>query len=128
LYAEGPAVVILSSGSAGASAYLASGDRVRVPVNPTQVVDTVGAGDTFNAGVLTYLSEHSHLTKSALSSLSKEDAKAALSFGADVAGLTVSRAGANPPWRRELEGQIAGEGWSAIGEKRRADRSRTGKH
>ncbi|WP_170412349.1 carbohydrate kinase family protein [Ruegeria arenilitoris] len=102
LLQAGPAVVIVTRGGDGASGYLADGSETSVPVRPVQVVDTVGAGDTFNAGVLAELERGGYLTKTALRTLSTENLRAALAKGAEVAAITVSRAGANPPWAHEL--------------------------
>jgi fructokinase len=68
-----------------------------------QVVDTVGAGDTFNAGVLASLDEQGLLSKAAIAALSQDAIQQALSLGAKAAAVTVSRAGANPPWRHEID-------------------------
>ncbi len=95
-------VIITRGGSAGATGLLADGSTVTVPARTAQVVDTVGAGDTFNAGVLAKLWQLGHLTKHGLRSLTVADVEAALTHGARVAAITVSRAGANPPWAREL--------------------------
>ncbi|WP_170461568.1 carbohydrate kinase family protein [Ruegeria arenilitoris] len=102
LLQAGPAVVIVTRGSQGATGYLADGRTVTVPVTPVQVVDTVGAGDTFNAGVLAQLHRAGLLTKQALRAISPDDLRAALELGGKVAAVTVSRAGANPPWAHEL--------------------------
>ncbi|UUV07943.1 carbohydrate kinase [Ruegeria sp. YS9] len=102
LLQAGPSVVIVTRGSDGAHGYLADGSEVSVPVKPVEVVDTIGAGDTFNAGVLTGLSRAGHLTKSGLRGLTAESLQAAMELGADVAAVTVSRAGAEPPWAHEL--------------------------
>lgn len=68
----GPSVVILTRGGKGASAWLPDSTIVKVPSNKVTVVDTVGAGDTFNSGVLAHLSERSLLTKSALKTISAD--------------------------------------------------------
>ncbi|KAA2316846.1 carbohydrate kinase [Pseudooceanicola sediminis] len=99
---SGPAVVILTRGRDGASAYFGDGRSLHVPARPAQVVDTVGAGDTFNAGVLFRLSELGLLNKAALRDIDTGALSDALGFGARVAAVTVSRAGANPPWRSEV--------------------------
>ena len=99
----GATIVILTRGSEGASAYFGEGRSLHVPARKADVIDTVGAGDTFNAGVLCSLSEKGLLSKETLKEISAEDLSAALDFGASVAAVTVSRAGANPPWRHELE-------------------------
>lgn len=104
LRAAGPTVVILTRGADGASAWAEGFDAVHVPVAKVEtVVDTVGAGDTFNAGVLASLSIDGLLTKAALTQLPRDRVEAALNFGAKVAGVTVSRAGANPPWAKDLD-------------------------
>ena len=67
-----------------------------------EIVDTVGAGDTFNAGVLAELDKMGALQKAKLRTLSADVLAEALSHGAKGAAVTVSRAGANPPWADEL--------------------------
>lgn len=101
---RGPAMVILTRGGDGATGYLANGTEVHVPAQRVQIADTVGAGDTFNAGVLAKLSESGALRKSALHELGEDLVLAALGHGAKVASITVSRSGANPPWSDELQG------------------------
>jgi len=97
----GPKLILLTRGGDGATGYTLR-DTVNVPTRRVEMVDTVGAGDTFNAGVLAALHEAGLLTKAAIASLSKDQIEAALTLGARAAAVTVSRAGANPPWRREL--------------------------
>lgn len=98
----GPALVILTRGADRATGYLAEGPEVTVPVERVQIVDTVGAGDAFNAGVIAKLSELGALQKMRLRELDPEVTRKALAFGAKIAAVTVSRAGANPPWAEEL--------------------------
>ena len=102
LLEKGPSVVILTRGGEGATGYLANGEEVQVPAVKAEIVDTVGAGDTFNAGVLAKMSELRQLHKSALGTLAPEVLSEALAYGARVAAVTVSRAGANPPWVEEI--------------------------
>lgn len=99
---RGPNVVLLTRGSEGATGYLANGAEVHVPARRVQIADTVGAGDTFNAGVLAKLSECGALQKDALKDLGDDLLLEALEYGATVASVTVSRSGANPPWADEL--------------------------
>ena len=70
--------------------------------NDVTVADTVGAGDTFNAGVLVALHRAGLLSKDAVARLSEAAIRDALTLGTRAAAVTVSRAGANPPWAREL--------------------------
>ena len=102
LLQAGPTALIVTRGGDGAHGYLADGSEVSVPVKPVQVVDTIGAGDTFNAGVLTALSRAGHLTKHGVRNLTPDALRAAMELGAEVAAVTVSRAGAEPPWAHEL--------------------------
>lgn len=102
LLAKGPAVVIITKGSEGAVAYDRMGGEINVPAVAIEVVDTVGAGDTFNGGFLAKLAELGMLTKQRIRELPKDNLFAALAQGAKAASITVSRAGANPPWADEI--------------------------
>jgi len=97
----GTSIVFITDGSKGARAVTRQ-MTVSEPARSVQVVDTVGAGDTFNAGVLASLQASGELTRSALQSIDKERLSAALRLGIAAAAVTVSRAGANPPWAHEL--------------------------
>lgn len=99
---KGASLVILTRGGEGATGFMADGCEVQVPALKADIVDTVGAGDTFNAGVMAKLSELGCLHKAGLARLDPESLRLALSYGARVAAITVSRAGANPPWASEL--------------------------
>ncbi|MBV0913910.1 carbohydrate kinase family protein [Anianabacter salinae] len=99
--AMGARVVCITEGAKGAHGFTAQ-DHVFAPAHRVEVVDTVGAGDTFNAGVLAALHEAGALSKDRIASLDAGTLKAALALGVQAAAVTVSRAGANPPWRRDL--------------------------
>lgn len=102
LLASGPAMVIITRGSKGAIAFLENGRTVAAAAKPARVADTVGAGDTFNAGVLARLSQLGMLEKKALRHLTDDVVRQALNFGCSAAAITVSRAGAQPPWAEEM--------------------------
>jgi fructokinase len=95
-------IVIVTRGGQGARAFLPSGEMVEVAAERVVIVDTVGAGDTFNSGVLARLSTDGLLNRSGLAAITADQMRAALAHGAAVAAVTVSRAGANPPWAHEL--------------------------
>lgn len=101
ILAQGPKIVLVTEGAAGAHAFTAAGS-VFVPARAVAVVDTVGAGDTFNAGVLAALHAAGALTKAGVQAPSGEVLRAALALGTRAAAVTVSRAGANPPWAAEI--------------------------
>jgi len=101
ILSRGPSLVLVTEGARGATGYTATLAE-RVGARRVDVVDTVGAGDTFNAGVLASLSRAGALTKSALRELSAGTVRDAIDLGARAAAVTVSRAGANPPWRHDL--------------------------
>jgi fructokinase len=98
---RGPKLIVVTHGSEGAVGY-SKAHKVTVMPQKVKVVDTVGAGDTFNAGILASLHEQGLLTKAAIGSLSEDAIRKALELGAKAAAVTVSRAGANPPWRHEI--------------------------
>lgn len=104
LLTKGPSLVLITQGSKGATAYHAN-FSVHVPTVPVDLSnsDTIGAGDTFNAGVLASLHGARLLTKSALTTLARDAGETALAFGMQAARITVSRKGANPPWAHELD-------------------------
>jgi fructokinase len=101
LRARGPQVVIITEGADGARAFYAGG-VVQVAAKRVAVVDTVGAGDTFNAGVLASLAASGALTRAGVAALDAATLTRALELGAAAAAVTVSRAGANPPFAHEL--------------------------
>ena len=99
-HAAGARLVVITLGGRGALASL-DGLRVTVAAPAVDVVDTVGAGDSFTAGLLHRLAALGHLG-GRLDALSLEDLADACSFAARVAALTCSVPGANPPWADEV--------------------------
>jgi len=101
LLSERTRLVCITKGAKGVTGYM-DGRSVFVASDRVAVVDTVGAGDTFNAGLLAGLEQAGALTKPALRDLDDDRLRAALTLGTRAAAVTVSRAGANPPWMSEL--------------------------
>jgi fructokinase len=99
--ASGAKMVAITRGGEGVEVF-AKGKHVSLSAPKVNVVDTVGAGDTFTAGLLTFLHRHGLMTKKAVASLDETQLKAAASFAMKCAAVTVSRAGADPPWSAEV--------------------------
>ncbi|TMJ35574.1 MAG: carbohydrate kinase, partial [Alphaproteobacteria bacterium] len=78
--------------------------KCEAPGARVKVADTIGAGDTFTAGLLAALHGSDRLSKPAIAALDQESVLAALKFAVKAAAVTVSRPGADPPWAYELEG------------------------
>ncbi len=97
----GAQVILLTRGGDGVTVVTPRG-TFDVPAQKAKVVDTVGAGDTFSAGFLASLEKQGALTKAGLAAVTDDQLAEAAAFGAKVAAITVSRAGANPPWASEL--------------------------
>ena len=103
LFVDRQFLLILTRGEKGSAAYIHGKKIAEAQAIPTQISDTVGAGDTFNAGFLVNLDRHGLLSKKAVNNLSPEQISAALHDAARVSSITVSRVGANPPWQHELD-------------------------
>ncbi len=88
LLSLGPAAVVVTRGEDGSTWFDADGE-LSAPVRATTVVDTIGAGDTFSAGIIDALWDDL-------------DPAATLAHAARAAAVTVSRPGADPPTRAEL--------------------------
>lgn len=102
---EGPSLVVLTRGGAGASAYLADGRSCDVSAPQVEVADTVGAGDSFMAGLidgLWYFGLLGASHRDKLRDIETGSLEQILIRCARIAGITVSRPGANPPTVWEL--------------------------
>ena len=98
---NGVKLVILTLGSDGAKV-LYRDHEVSVQSNKVDVLDTIAAGDTFNAGFLLSLDKQGLLDRESLNSIGEVQLKTALIFANKVASITVTKKGANPPWLEEL--------------------------
>jgi fructokinase len=101
----GPSIVVVTRGEQGASAFLRDARRIDVTAPKVEVVDTVGAGDSFMAGLIDGLWSQGCLGAAArddLDTVSTDIITYVLNRCARIAAITVSRAGANPPTRAEL--------------------------
>jgi len=92
----GPAVVVVTRGADGAT-WVEAARTVEVASLPVDVADTIGAGDTFGAAVIDALWD-----RGPIAGLSSEAIAEILDHAARAAAVTVSRPGADPPYRSEL--------------------------
>jgi fructokinase len=105
----GPSLVVMTRGPDGCLAYLANGDAVAVEGMRVEVVDTIGAGDSFEAGMLAGIADSGRLDPARLSDLDADTVRTILGRAVTVSAMTCQRIGANPPTRDELEAALAAE-------------------
>jgi fructokinase len=99
---NGVKLIILTLGSEGSKVIYGNGNEVFAESLKVDVVDTIAAGDTFNAGFLLNLDEQDLLDREGLNTINNDQLTRALNFANKVASITVTRKGANPPWHEEL--------------------------
>ncbi|MEJ2884892.1 carbohydrate kinase family protein [Actinomycetospora aeridis] len=99
----GAGAVVLTRGSSGLTAHTPAGEVSAPAASVGPLVDTIGAGDSVHGALLAWLADHDALSRDAVARLDGDAWAAALEFASRVAAWTVSRAGAEPPWRHELE-------------------------
>jgi len=98
---RGVQLVCITRGPNGASAFSADGDDAHSPGVPIRVVDTVGAGDTFQATVLHWLGAHGHVGAGP-GLTGRIDLQALLQLALKAAAITCTRQGANLPTLADL--------------------------
>jgi fructokinase len=99
--ALGVSLVVVTDGGQGAAATTPR-CSVTVPATPVQLVDTVGAGDTFQAAMLCWLAERGLMAVGSLRDIEAGPLREMLGFAATAAGITCTRRGADMPRRAEL--------------------------
>ena len=102
ILARGARLVVLTRGADGALAKTQAA-RAEVASPAVDVVDTVGAGDAFIAGLLRWLWANGRLDAEAVGALGSDELEEALALAAAVGALQCSRAGATPPTLAELD-------------------------
>jgi fructokinase len=100
--AGGASLVVITAGADGSTGFTRDGSRVTIAAPPVEVVDTVGAGDSFMGALLAGLTMSEITTPAALAAIEPPTLSAILRFAAAAAAITCSRAGADPPWRHEV--------------------------
>lgn len=105
----GANLVVVTRGADGLWGITSRGVEVTVSASSTQLVDTIGAGDSAMAALIAGAIQRGAVEERArtvLSSLTADDLRGMLEEAALAAGITCSRAGANPPTAAELGRQL----------------------
>lgn len=95
-------LVILTRGGEGVTVFSRQHGEWSLPAQPVDVVDSVGAGDTFQAALLCHLAEQDQATPAALARLNRDEIDNLLQFAIRAAAITCSRRGPDLPHRTEL--------------------------
>ena len=109
--ASGPALVVVTRGGAGVYAVSAGLELHRRAV-PIDLVDTVGAGDSFTSGLLDGLHRADLVggaRRDALAAIDEATLRSVVDAAALIAAITCSRPGADPPTRAEVDAALAAQ-------------------
>ncbi|MCC8984013.1 carbohydrate kinase family protein [Bradyrhizobium acaciae] len=102
LLAGGASLVVITRGNEGASAWHREAGAIEVKSPVVKVVDTIGAGDSFQAALLAALHRLDRIARTRLADISAAELTRALTFACKCAAFTCTRPGADPPRSREL--------------------------
>ncbi|KWV52202.1 fructokinase [Bradyrhizobium macuxiense] len=102
LLSEGPSLVVITRGNNGACGWHRHAGAIEVDSPVVKVVDTIGAGDSFQAAMLVALHRLGRIERQRLRDITAAELTRALSFACKCAAFTCTRAGADPPRSREL--------------------------
>jgi fructokinase len=100
--ANGLQLVIVTDGGKAAKGWLAGGVSAEAVPPISVVVDTVGAGDTFQAALLSKLLEPNRKPADVLAGWGRAELESAIAYAAKAAAITCSRRGADLPRASEL--------------------------
>jgi fructokinase len=106
LFSRGITLFVVTRGTDGAEAWHRKAGFIRADAPRVDVVDTIGAGDSFQAALLAALHRQDRLAKGALEDIAADELHRALAFACRCAAITCSRMGADPPRSGEV-------GWPA---------------
>lgn len=95
-------IVFLTRGGDGASVFSRQHGNWSVPAASVKIADTVGAGDTFQAALITWLTEHGLDSVEGVQQLAREQIDTMLKFAVQAAALTCSKTGPDLPYRHQL--------------------------
>jgi fructokinase len=107
LIAAGASLVVVTRGIKGAQAWHREAGLVEVQAPAIDVVDTIGAGDSFQAALLFALRAIGRIKTSALAQMNSGELRRALSFASMCAAFTCGHAGADPPRQSDVGPALA---------------------
>ncbi|HEY3032877.1 MAG TPA: carbohydrate kinase [Bradyrhizobium sp.] len=102
LIKAGASLVVVTRGIEGAQAWHKEAGAVEVEALTVDVVDTIGAGDSFQAALLFALRAIERIGRQALAQMNSEELGRVLSFAASCAAFTCGRSGADPPRQSDV--------------------------
>jgi len=95
-------LVFLTRGGQGATVFSRRYGSWSMPARPVKIADTVGAGDTFQAALIAWLTERQLDSAEALGALTRDQVSEMLGFAINAAALTCSKTGPDLPYRQQL--------------------------
>ena len=98
----GASLIVVTRGINGAQAWHREAGAVEVQAPTVDVLDTIGAGDSFQAALLFALRAIERIGRQALGRMNSDELARVLSFASSCAAFTCGRAGADPPRRSEV--------------------------
>jgi fructokinase len=97
-------LVVLTRGTQGATLFTRQHGSWSVPAQPVVTADTVGAGDTFQAALITFLTERQLDSPASLPSMTRQTLDEMLRFAVSAAALTCTKVGPDLPYRDQIRG------------------------
>jgi fructokinase len=107
LLAGGASLVVVTRGIRGAQAWHREAGMIEVQAPAVEVVDTIGAGDSFQAALLFALRAIGRIENVSLAQANSGELCRALSFASICAAITCGRAGADPPRRSDVGAEVS---------------------
>jgi fructokinase len=98
----GPSAVILTAGDDGATLLRLDAGDLHVAAPKVEVVDTIGAGDTFSGALMSWMIDHGLTAPAGVATYGDSQWETAMIFAARAAAINCTRAGANPPTTAEM--------------------------
>jgi fructokinase len=106
MLAAGVSLAVVTRGAQGVQAWHGKAGMLSIEAPEIAIVDTIGAGDSFQAALLFALDALGRIRTGALRHLEAGELRRALSFAAACAAITCGRVGADPPWRADLGAEM----------------------